>query len=264
VCCAQHKCISVWPPLEIQQPQGGLLCDLCKCLQDDSGYLHIYHGGSCTCWGAGTRAGSPPACLSIPTQACAACTHACTQLPTSTAAELASHQHQLSSSPVSPPPSPASPPPSPVNPPPSPVNSPAQPAQSTHHPAQSTHQPSSTSSPVNPPAQQHQQSSQPTSSASPSPHLRALDHHGVRGQVDSPGQRGRAHQHLEQTLAEEALSERAVSAQHARVVDTQTMWEQLLHLAVAGAHHLQQQRRGGAQEGVVKEAWPGKPETLKP
>ena len=58
--------------------------------------------------------------------------------------------------------------------------------------------------------------------------LRALDDHGVRGQVDAPRQRRRRAQHLDVAVGEEVLDERAVRARQARVVDREAVREEVL------------------------------------
>ncbi|KJR89206.1 uncharacterized protein SPSK_05806 [Sporothrix schenckii 1099-18] len=63
--------------------------------------------------------------------------------------------------------------------------------------------------------------------------LRALDDDGVRGQVDAPGQRGRAAQHLDGALGEQVLDVGAVDAAHAGVVDAEAVRQQVLEVFVA-------------------------------
>ena len=72
-----------------------------------------------------------------------------------------------------------------------------------------------------------------------------LDDDGVGGQVDAPGQRGGAAQHLQVAPGEHALHQAAVGSQHARVVDPKTVREELPHLLVPGALDL---REGGGRE----------------
>ena len=60
--------------------------------------------------------------------------------------------------------------------------------------------------------------------------LSALDDDSVRGQVDPPGQGGRAAQHLEQALPKEALHQVAIRPQHASMVDADARVKQLLQL----------------------------------
>lgn len=77
-------------------------------------------------------------------------------------------------------------------------------------------------------------------------HLSALDHDRVGGQVDAPGERGRAHQDLEHAVAEHVLGEAAVGPQHAGVVDAEPVGEVLAQVGVAALGGL----RGVALVGV--------------
>mmetsp|Transcript_81372 Transcript_81372/g.244012 ORF Transcript_81372/g.244012 Transcript_81372/m.244012 type:complete len:945 (-) Transcript_81372:82-2916(-) len=68
--------------------------------------------------------------------------------------------------------------------------------------------------------------------------LRALDDHRVRREVDAPRQRSGAHEQVEQPVGKEPLRQRAVGAQHARVVHAVAAGEELLHLGRARLLHL--------------------------
>lgn len=63
-------------------------------------------------------------------------------------------------------------------------------------------------------------------------HLGALDDDCVRRQVDSPGQSGRGHQHLDVAIGEQVLHQRTVHAGHAGVVDGEAVGQQVLQLQV--------------------------------
>mmetsp|Transcript_1476 Transcript_1476/g.4618 ORF Transcript_1476/g.4618 Transcript_1476/m.4618 type:complete len:419 (+) Transcript_1476:3107-4363(+) len=66
-------------------------------------------------------------------------------------------------------------------------------------------------------------------------HLCALDDDRVRGQVHTPGERGRAHQHLDVVVGEEVLDQRAVGAAHAGVMAGEAVGQQVAQLGVLGA-----------------------------
>lgn len=86
-----------------------------------------------------------------------------------------------------------------------------------------------------------------------SPHSESdLDDDSVGWQVDSPGQGGGAHQHLEVASGEHALHQAAVGTQHTGVVDPKTIWEHLPHLLVSGALDLVEGRRLGRREGYKR------------
>ena len=59
-------------------------------------------------------------------------------------------------------------------------------------------------------------------------HLRALDDYGMCRQVDTPGQSGRADQHLDHTSPEQFLDQIAVHPEHAGVMNGEAGLEQLL------------------------------------
>lgn len=64
-------------------------------------------------------------------------------------------------------------------------------------------------------------------------HVGALDDDGVRWQIDTPRQSGRTAEDLDGVVLKHAFHHGTVRPQHACVVDTETVIEQLLHLAVA-------------------------------
>ena len=70
-----------------------------------------------------------------------------------------------------------------------------------------------------------------------------LDDDSVCGQVDAPGERGGAHEHLDEAAGEVLLHQVAVGAQHAGVVDAEAVGEQLSHLAVTRPRHLRGQAK---------------------
>ena len=57
-------------------------------------------------------------------------------------------------------------------------------------------------------------------------------------QVDSPGQRGGTHQHLDQSLREQPLHQVAVRSQHASMVDAEAITEEVSQLLVTGLGYL--------------------------
>ena len=91
--------------------------------------------------------------------------------------------------------------------------------------------------------------------------LGSLEDNEVRGQVDSPSQRGGAHQHLDFAIGEQTLAERTVSFGQSRVVETDAEGEgvlqflglylsyQIVHLGLADGHELTRTLVGGGTLG---------------
>ena len=68
-------------------------------------------------------------------------------------------------------------------------------------------------------------------------------------QVDSPGQRGGTHQHLDQSLREQPLHQVAVRSQHASMVDAEAIIEEVSQLLVTGLGYLEGEGWRKEEEG---------------
>lgn len=75
--------------------------------------------------------------------------------------------------------------------------------------------------------------------------LRTFDEHSVRRQIHPPCQRGSADQQLQHPLLEHFLDEIAIRAEHAGMMHTHTVLDQLFELGVTGLHRVQHQLRIG-------------------
>jgi hypothetical protein len=64
--------------------------------------------------------------------------------------------------------------------------------------------------------------------------LRSLDNNRMRRQIDTPRQRGRAAEHLDVPLCEQALHHRAIAPQHTCVMNANSAGEYLEHLFIPG------------------------------